>query len=294
MAYEPTDVANQSLDAAGVDYTLGNLEDGSRPAQVTLRAYRTCLRQLLRACHWDFARKTSPLVLLADATTNTPNVGTLVPVPWIYSYAYPIDCVKARYIPWNQASQNPGFPAGNITPSSPTAPLMTGIGQPAMTGQRIIPARFLITTDANNMPPTPGYDTPGISPATRTVVLTNVQNAQLVYTCEQVYPSIWDELFRAAFVAYLASEIAFPLAKDKKMGLSIRNEQIKIAKDKITQARIADGNEGWFSSDIKVDWMQTRRVGGGNYWNNGSGGGGSPGISWGGYDSASFADGSAF
>jgi len=292
MAYEPTDVANQALDSAGVDYTLGNIEDGSRPAQVTLRAYRTCLRQLLRAAHWNFARKTVQLTLLADATTNTPNVGTLVPTPWIYEYALPIDCVKARYIPANQYPQNPGVPTGNITPSDPTAPLMTGLGVAPLVGQRIIPARFLVTTDSNNLPPNPGYETPGLSPVTQTVILTNVQYAQMVYTCEQVYPSIWDDLFRGAFVAYVASEIALPLAKDKKMGMSLRNEQIKIAKAKIMQARISDGDEGWFSSDIKVDWMQARNTGGGNYWNNGGGNG--PGMFWGGYDSCGFADGSAY
>ena len=290
MAYEPTDIANQALDSAAVEYTLGDIQDGTRPAQVTLRAYRTCLRQLLRAAQWDFARKTVPLVLLADATGNTANVGTLVPVPWVYSYGYPVDCVKARYIPHNSAGQSPSVPTGNITPPDPTSPIMTGLGTAPLVGQRIIPARFVVTTDANNLPPQPGYDTPGLSPVTQTVILTNVQYAQLVYTCEQVYPSIWDELFRAAFVAYLASEIALPLAKDKKFGLQIRNENIKIAKQKILEARIADGNEGWFSSDIKVDWMQVRRAGGGNYWNNGGGGGGG----WGGYDSCGFSDGSAF
>ena len=64
MAYEPTDVAQQALDAAGIEYTLGNIEDGTRPAQVTLRAYERCLRQLLRAAHWNFARKTVRLTLL--------------------------------------------------------------------------------------------------------------------------------------------------------------------------------------------------------------------------------------
>lgn len=293
MAYTPTDVAQQALDATGISYTLGDIEDGTRQAQLLLRAYERCLRQLLRAAHWDFARKTQRLVLLADATGNTANVGSLVPVPWIYEYAYPVDCVKARFIPWNQAAQNPGVPTGNITPTDPTAPLMTNLSQPPLSGQRIVPARFLITTDANNLGPNPGYETPGMSPATRTVILTNVQNAEMVYTCMQVYPSIWDELFRAAMVAYLASEVALPLwvEKNQKIALEVRSQQIAIAKDKIKQARIADGNEGWFSSDIKVDWMQARSSGARNFaW----GGGAGPGWWWGGYDSCSFADGSAY
>jgi len=292
MAYEPTDIAQQALDAAGIEYTLGNIEDGTRQAQVILRAYERCLRQLLRAAHWNFARKTARLTLLADATGNTANVGELVPVPWIYEYAQPVDCVKERFIPWNQSAQNPGVPTGNITPPDPTAPLMTNLSQPPMNGQRLVPARFVVATDANNLGPNPGYETPGLSPATRTVILTNVQNAELVYTCMQVYPSVWDELFRAGLVAYLASEIALPLSKDKKFALQLRRENILIAKDKIMQARISDGNEGWFSSDIKVDWIAARGSGARNAWWGGQGGG--PGWWWGGYDSCGFADGSAY
>ncbi len=290
----PTDIANQALDAAGVDFTLGDITEGTRPAQVILRAYGQCLRQLLRTAHWAFARKTAPLVLLADATAQTANVGTLVPVPWIYEYAYPTDCVKARFIPWNQSAQNPAVPPGNIEPPDPSAPLMTGLGQAPLTGQRIIPARWCEATDYNNLPPAPiGTETQGLSPVGQTVILTNVQNAQLVYTCLTLYPTLWDALFRAAFVAYLASEIALPLAKDKKFALTLREMNIKIAKDKIRQARATDGNEGFYSSTLSVDWMRVRNSGGSNvWWGNGFNDG--PGILWGGYDSMSFGDGSAY
>src|ERR1035437_1329300 len=126
----PSDVAQEAIDASGTDYLLGDLEDGSRPAQVLLRKYQQCLMQLLRGANWDFARATAPLTLLADATGNTPNVGTLVPPVWTYEYAYPVDCVKARFIPWNQSSQNPGIPPGNITPPNPGSPIVTGLGNP--------------------------------------------------------------------------------------------------------------------------------------------------------------------
>ena len=91
----PTAIANQSLDAAGITFTLGDIEEGTRSAQVCLRAYRHCLQQLLRAAHWNFARKQAQMELLADASGQTPNVGTIVPAPWTYEYAYPPDCMKA-------------------------------------------------------------------------------------------------------------------------------------------------------------------------------------------------------
>lgn len=295
----PTDIANQALDAAAVDYTIGDLEEGTRPAQVTLRAYGNCLRQLLRGANWAFARKQAPLTLLADATGQTPNVGSLVPPgPFIYEYAYPTDCMRARFIPWNLGVQSAPAPAGNITPPSPSAPVVTGLNQFPL-GQRIAPAKFVVATDPN-YPPDPQeifWQVQGVSPAGRTVILTNVKDAQLVYTMLALYPSVWDPLFRAALVAYLASEIALPLAKDKKLGLQVRAEQIKIVRSKVTEARLMDGNESVASSDIAVDWMRARNSGGGQGWMGGPGWGfpGNVGYGWGsGWDSLMLADGAVF
>lgn len=290
----PTDIANQALDAAGIEFTLGDIEEGTRPAQVILRAYGQCLRQLLRAAHWNFARKTAPLTLLADATGQTQNVGNLVPVPWIYSFAYPTDCVKARYVPWNM-SQNTAPPTGNIQIGQ--QPIMTGLAVQPQAGQRVRPARFCEAMDYNYLPAPPiDLNTQGVSPQGRTVVLTNVANAQMIYTCLMLYPSNWDPMFRAGFVAYLASEIALPLSKDKKLGMALRSQQIAITKDKVMQARITDGNEGWFTTTHVPDWIRARRTGVGGYgfspWGDGGSEAGVLGYGW---DAISFGDGgSAF
>lgn len=292
----PADIGNQALDAAGVDFTIGDLQEGTRAAQVLLRNYSQCLRQLLRAANWDFARKTSDLVLLADSTGQTANVGTVVPVPWIYEYEYPIDCMKVRLIPWNYG-QDPAVPAGNIQIPQQT-PLMGGLGQAPLTGQRLQPSRFVVATDPN-YPPPPGQNfwaVQGVSPAGRTVILSNVKNAKIIYTALMLYPSVWDALFREAMVAFLASQVAMPLAKDKKLGMQLRKENIEIAKAKIKEARVVDGNEGFYSSDLRVDWMATRRIGnrdwGGNWgWGFDDSG---PGGYGGGWSSCSFADGSAY
>lgn len=290
--FTPADVCNQALDAIGSEVVLGDLEDGTREASVLLRAYGQCVRQLLRAAHWNFARKTAPLTLLADATGQTPDAGNMVPSPWIYEYAYPIDCLKARFVPWNPQGIVSGAPAGNI--QLPPVPLTTGAAQQPLVGQRLVPARFTEATDFNNPPPSDaGYETPGISPVGRTVILTNVQNAQLVYTALLMYPSVWDPQFRAALVAYIASEVALPLSKDKRFGLELRREQIAIAKQKITAARVTDGNEGYFSSDIQTDWMRARSSGAwsaGGGWGAGAG----PGVLGYGWTECAFSDGSAY
>ena len=200
--------------------------------------------------------------------------------------------MKVRFIPWNLSSPSSGIPPGNIQ-IQPQTPLMTGLGQQPLAGQRIIPARFTVATDYN-YPAIQGqvtWETQGVSPTSRTVILTNVKTAQVVYTALMPYPSTWDPLFRAAMVAYLASEIALPLAKDKKFGLTLRGQQIAIAKEKIGQARLTDGNEGFYSSDIQVDWMRTRNVGGAF---RGTDGGLGPGVLGYGYDSCAFSSGSAY
>lgn len=288
--YLPADVANQALDAAGVDHTIGDLQEGTRPAQVMLRHYMPIMQQLMRAAHWDWCRKTADLVLLADASGQTANVGTEVPVPWLYEYAYPIDCLKVRFIPFNYG-QWPSVPTGNIQIPS-NVPLTTGQSQNVLTGQRLIPSRFTIATDPNYVQASgPIPQTIGESPIGRTVILSNVQNAKCVYTAQMEYPTIWDPLFRQAMVAMLAQQVALPLAKDKKFGMQMRKDNIDLAKAAIKAARVADGNEGWFSSDLRVDWMATRNIGnrdGQWWWSDG------PGGYWGGYDSCAFADGTAY
>lgn len=245
------------------------------------------------------------MVLLADATGNTPNVGTQVADPqFLYEYSWPIDCLKIIYIPWFWQNFSPGIVPGNITnsyqpPAPAGAPLTTGnLGQAPFAGQRPRPAPFIVTSDPN-YPPQPGQNTGevlGVSPIGRTVICTNVKNACLVYIYDALYPSSWDALLRAAMVAYLASEIALPVwaKKDRKFGLTVQAQQIQIAKNKIIEARIADGNEGTTNSSIPTNWMEARRSGVGF-----GGWGGFPagGAGFGGsmaYGACSFADGTAY
>ena len=300
MSNKPADIANEALDACGLsEMAIGDLEEGTAPAQVLLRKYWTCLRALLRGATWDFARRQAPLVLLADASGQTVGAGNIVPQgQYQYEYQYPSDCARVRYIPW-QPFLAPGAPAGNIVPPNNQLPLMPNLNASPLQGQRIRPARFLITSDPN-YPAPQGAQTSlvqGQSPIGNTVILTNVPNAQIIYTYYAIYPSVWDMLFRQAMVAYLASEIALPLwvkKNDAKMGMSLRDSNIAILKSKITEARIADGNESVASNDISVDWIRTRRSGPG-LWGSWGGFGdsdwGGGGASW---DSVPMASGATF
>lgn len=295
MSQSPTEIANRVLDAVGINKELGDIEQGGREANVLLRAYGEGRKQLLRVAPWQFARKEVPMVLLADATGNTPNVNTKVPGGWIYEYQQPIDIARIRFVPANPLQDTP-VPAGNIVPPNNTSPLTTG--ETPIAGLRQVPSRFLITNDPNY--PSPAGATVyanGQSPQGSVVILSNVPKAQIVYTFDALYPSVWDSHFSEAMVAYIAQQVALPLwvDKDRKFGLTIRNEQIAIAKQKLLEARVTDGNSAWSSSDIKVDWIQFRRVGGtwtGWGQSNGDGDWGCWGAGWNG--SCNFADGSAY
>lgn len=288
--FSPTAVANQALDASLLKMSIGDIEEGTEAANVCLRAYTTCFEQLLRGAHWDFARKEAPMMLHADASGQTTFGGVvrnLVPAGFIYSYGYPLDCAKVRFVPANYWNVVPPVPSSNIMPPNESSPLTTGMGQPPWVGQKLVPSRFLITSDMNYIDPGAGNQQRGVSPIGQTVICSNVQEARLVYTFRATYPNLWDELFRSAMVAYLASEIVLRLTKNEKLGLVARKEQMAIAQMKITQARATNGNESWANADIAVDWIRVRNAGG---WQSDWGWTGpGAGCTFGGYDGVMFS-----
>lgn len=287
--YTPTAIANEALDAAGVKFFLGDIREGSDPAQVILRKYTGCLFQLLRGAHWDFARKEAELLLVADATgMANPPLPTVVGAGFMYAYAYPTDCLKIRFVPANYWNLVPPAPPGNIVPPDPQAPLTSSPMVAPFVGQPLLPSRFLITSSQSTIEEGASNNIRGSSPIGRSVILSNVQQARGVYTYQASYPNLWDDLFRAALVAYLASEIVFVLDENRRNGAAIRRDQQQIAQMKIQEARRSNGNESWANADISVDWMvaRSRGFGGGAYWGNNWGAG--PGYLYGGWDGISF------
>jgi hypothetical protein len=288
--YSPEGVCNLALDACGLDMTIGSLQEGSRAAQVCLRFYSRGVQQILLGALWDFARRQVDLELVADATGQTEDVGDTVPGPFTYAYAYPVDCLRLRYIPARTDIDVP-VPAGNIVPSGSPAPIISNLN-PGIVGG-VLPTRFLVTGDTENIPDDASNEVPGISPTSRTVILSNQRYARGVYTYKAMYPNLWSATFRQAAVAFIASQIALPLHEDKKFGMLMRRENIAIAQGAINEARRTNGNESWSSSDLAVDWMRFRVSGGsGGPW-----GGTGPGALFGGIDNIAFghtANSSAF
>lgn len=311
----PADIANRSLDAAGADFVIGDIEEGGKVSEIVRRAYVPARQQLLRAAHWRFARRMSKLALLGDRWGQIEGVGTQVVEPWRFEYQYPIDCVQAQFVPVSRHVGGnhgaPGLvPAGQI--------VLQGVPPPGTNtdyGRRrsLRPARFLIAVDPN-YPGVTGAITDwsqlpslqniiGVGSTARTVVLTDECEAELVYTADIEYPDEWDAGFQEGMVAFLASKIALPVAialdRDKKFGVELRDRAIATAKGVIADARAANANEGFSKTDHLPDWIAVRFSGAGfdgygSFAGDSDGGGADGGVFGYSHGSVGFSDGSSY
>ena len=296
----PADLINQALDAIGSDKLIGSIDDGTIVSEMARRNYGILLRALLRTAHWSFARKRAPLLLLGDATGQTLAANgspypTTVEPPWQFAYAWPVDCVKPIWLPLS------------ALPPTTGAPLMTSLTVAAPLAPMPIPARFLVAssddfpvvigeTDWDSLPDLSADE--GVGPVGRRIILTNQQNANLVFTKLALAPEEWDPLFRTAFVAVLGQAFCLKALDDRKVALAERDRQIGIAQRAIADARVASANEAGFpqSTDHTPDWIRARRAWGPGVsgWAGTFGPGMGPGFSFYGWDSMGWSNGSVF
>ena len=307
--FDPADVINRSLNALGSTVVIGSMYDGSVLSESARRIYGQTLRQLLRAAFWSCARKRGPLMLLGNSTGQTPNVGTIVEPPWVYAYAWPNDGLAARWLPWNglppsalAIAGGPPIP-GNIQPPNPAVPIMPNLNVLGGSSGWERPARFLLSNTDQYPQPSAEVSfnsTEGVGLISRRIILTNVPQAEFVYTYLATEIEVWDKLFGQAMVSTLASQLAMVVIKDPKLAIGERNAQILIAQKAIREARVASANEAGFrqSTDHVADWIRVRRLGGFGRWGaggfNGFGDGGGPGVYGYGWDSIGMADGSVY
>ncbi len=242
------DIANRALAAINSRSTIANFAERSAEARNIALIYYPTRDQLLRAAHWDFARAQEALTLLKSAQGtpeyNGPQTQVWAPAyqpppPWLYSYAYPSDCAKVRFI-------QPNLYAGvaGITPTSsiPIFSTPTADGS-ALFNQRRLRYQVATDTDANGNP--------------AKVILCNSQQAMCVYTRIITNPDLWDDLFQEALVASLGVRLARPLTGNKDIVQELRANAMQA----IQQARVSDGNEGVEKEDWTPDWMVVRGVG---------------------------------
>jgi hypothetical protein len=162
----PIDVVNQSLDFIGAQVQLASFSDPARPglAASALLLYTPTVQLVLRQNNPDFARLTPTLLL---ASTVTP------PVPWMFVYEYPADCLFLRQLVPPPRSYNIYDPF----------PVRGNVG---------------VVIDPSSNPVK--------------VIATDLANAFAVYTTSLVTEDNWDSVFLQAVIRQLANPLAMAVA----------------------------------------------------------------------------------
>lgn len=259
----PTEVCNLALGEVGQRVLINSFDDGTPPANAAKLFYTPRTRMLMRSANWDFARAQLPLTLWKAAAINGVASANPPPQPWLYSYLYPSDCLKMRFV-------------------QPTVPIATP-GTPLTTSPNTVYPYPGIPTA---IPFVEGTDIDETNNAIR-VILTNVPLAQGIYTRDlSQLPDLWDPLFLSGETALLGSYFISMLALNKAQ----MQEQIAQAKSIIEQARAANANEAINTIDHTPDWIRTRQLTGLPWvW-----GLTTPLVGAGSWDSCSFPDGTFY
>jgi hypothetical protein len=214
----------------GTPSQITTLADGSVEAAQCNLWYDRLRRNLLRTAPWGFARFQETLTQVGDLIPDQT-----APYPFLWAYAYPSDCIKFRYI------------------LPPPVPPITGAISPPLTGDQFVTGwmapsrrnRYLVQ-----------FARDGQGNQSRQVI-SNVQQAIGVYTVDVTDPDVFDDLFIEALQAALSYKLVIPLSGNIAMKADFK----AAAELAITQARAADANEAIPTTDIKVDWIETRGVG---------------------------------
>lgn len=230
-------IANRALLSVGARAQISSLNpsDGSVEADAISILWTPTFEALARAAQWNCLTRQVTLSLLAAAQGTPENSEgdslPIPPTPYLYQYAYPSNCLDVRYVVPSLPSNEGGtVPATTINNAA-------GAWIPSQ-GQ--IPYVVSTVSTVNGSPVN--------------VILTNQDQAQVVYTLNQPNPAGWDSLFQSAMVASLGAYLVPALTLD----LSLMQLSISTAEKAIMQARVADGNEGVTTMDHLPDWMRAR------------------------------------
>lgn len=229
--------------AARAKVTSVNPSDGTVAGDICSQLYQPTVDAFARAAHWNCLRfqtgaigstQPPPLQLL-KAARGTPEaiVNPAIPVPpqgYLYEYALPPDCLKARFLVPSMVTQQ-------------TSPPLTSAGglmlSPTMTSVAI-PFTVAVDLDPN------GNEIQ--------VLLTNLCRAQLVYTKRLANIALWDSQFTMG----AKSALAVWLAPGLNGSQSLSQLAMGTAKAMLDAARISDGNEGPQVQDHVPDWISIR------------------------------------
>lgn len=189
----PADVVNVALARIGYKLRVGSLYDGSLASSKALDIYAQTRDELLRQNDWQFAERNVALTLLKAAPPGgyvPPNGWTSAfpPLPWLFEYDYPTDCLKVRSLK----------PTSIFVPNFDPQPNVYGL--------------------ANDNSYTPAAK----------VILCNVPSAILTYTGQVTDPATWEADFGEGVAAALGRRLSPVLSGLDVTKLAAADEQASI------------------------------------------------------------------
>lgn len=177
----PADVVNMGLVKIGHPFRIGSLYDGSMAAKKALDIYAQMRDEMLRDVAPDFSQRTIALTLLKSAPPGgyiPPTIWdptTNPPLPWLYEYTYPADCLKV----------------GSLR----TTPIFVPEFDPS-------PRLFEVSNDNAYTPQ-------------RRVILAYTPNAICDYVGQVTDPTVWDVNFVTALSDQIAERLTVALGDPK-------------------------------------------------------------------------------
>lgn len=130
----PEDILNIALAQIGFPRRIGDIYEGSMAAKMGLDIYSETRDEILRKQMPGFANGAIVLSLLKSAPAGGYSAGTPwtvanPPIPWLYEYGYPVDCLRILYV----YSAQTAFPNYDPLPV-----LMKVANDPSQTPSRVI------------------------------------------------------------------------------------------------------------------------------------------------------------
>jgi hypothetical protein len=218
------DICNMALDNINARVNIQSFNDNTKASDACKRWYAPTRDYTLQKLRWSFARKQLALALLKDATQGS----TTVPVPWLYEYARPADCLQVRFL----------MPTLQVVPTASVAP-----GNAPAEVVYVGPAvKYVTSIDQDSA----GNDVQ--------VILTNQPQAIIVYTRQQTNPDLFDAQFTEAFAMVLGAKLCLPLTGNVK----IRDSVAKDAEQMVLEAAASNQNEGLTQQQYLADWHRIR------------------------------------
>ena len=257
------EIANQVCDAVRARASVTSIcpSDGTLAGNVLTRQFWPRVDALMRGALWNFARYEIPLTLLKamSGTPENPNGASYdqPPTPWLYEYALPTGAAYSVVtsnagtidVPSAPLFLRARFVVNDATSSSAT-PIMTGLGLNApIAVNRVPPIPYLVAGD---------LDANGNQ---LKILLTNKQNAKIVYTARVTDPTFWDPNFVEAAVSYIGAWSEQAITGNLAMWQGLAQQ----AQGLIMTARIIDGDENPTVVDNVPDWMAARSSGAAPY-----------------------------